>query len=288
MEDQVESGPLELKSVEAVIFIARGKPVIMDDDLAELFGTTTKKLNQQVKRNIERFEERFVFQLTTEEYALLRSQSVTAKTRHGGRRSMPWVFTEHGIPMAASVLRNPRAVEAMKLVVDVFVATRRQALSGASGREMQRAGRQQHEDRRRIREKVAKMAEVLLDYEINKRDQTSVKDEIEKLTASVLDNVKAQLATKAIQNEDIIADIQRKLAEAEKLRAEARKTNAEAEAIDLKNFRERLDILKSIESSLDYGDVTPVLSTMDALAGTAAGHRKLIDVTPKAHDEKVT
>lgn len=280
---------LEQKAVADLVFVARGHVVLLDEDLARLFGTTTKALNQQIKRNLERFEERFVFQLTPEEWERLKSQSVTTSAQHGGRRTPPWVFTEHGIPMAATVLRSPRAVEATKLIIDVFVDTRHQMLSGASGTRLMSAQKQRSDERRRVQYLIVEMATTLLNAQINQRDNTTVKQELEQLTTSVLDNVKAQLASKVIQNEDTIAEIHRKLAEAEKLRAEARKTDAEArktdaeaKTVDLKNMRELLDILKSIDATLGHEDVTPVLEAMNAVALDPASHRKLIDITPKA------
>lgn len=284
---------LEQKVVSELVFVARGYVVIMDEDLARLFGTTTKALNQQIKRNLERFEERFVFQLTPEEWSQLKSQSVTASAKHGGRRTPPWVFTEHGIPMAATVVHSPRAVEATKLIIDVFVDARHQMLSGASGTKLMSAQKQRGDERRKVQDLIVQMASTLINAQINQRDGTSVRQEVELLTTSVLDNVKAQLASKVIQNEETIAEIHRKLAEAEKLRAEARKTDAEArktdaeaKSVDLKNMRELLDMLKSIEKTLDQEDVTPVLEAMSAVAVDPANYAKLIDITPKASKDK--
>lgn len=80
------------------IYLVRGQKVMLDSDLAELYGVQTKRLNEQVRRNIERFPEDFMFRLTTGEYANLKSQSATAndESGHGGRRTLPLVFTEHG------------------------------------------------------------------------------------------------------------------------------------------------------------------------------------------------
>ena len=104
------------------ILLIRGRRVMMDTDLAVLYGTTTKKLLQQVKRNVKRFPEDFCFQLDRQELAILRSQLVTSSW--GGRRSLPFAFTEHGVVMLASVLNTPVAVEASLRVVKVFIRLR--------------------------------------------------------------------------------------------------------------------------------------------------------------------
>ena len=112
--------------VRAILFL-RGHRVIVDADLAALYGVTTKRLNEQVKRNAGRFPEDFVFQLTTAEAAALRSQIATSKsatTGRGGRRYLPYVFTEHGALQAANVLNSQRAVEMSLYVVRAFVQLR--------------------------------------------------------------------------------------------------------------------------------------------------------------------
>lgn len=83
---------------------------MLDAELARLYDMPTKRLNEQVKRNRERFPEEFMFQLTAEEFDDLRSQSATSSSPHGGRRSLPYVFTEHGAIMAATVLNPPKAI----------------------------------------------------------------------------------------------------------------------------------------------------------------------------------
>jgi ORF6N domain len=110
--------------VESKILEIRGERVMLDADLADVYGVTTKALNQAVKRNLDRFPEDFKFQLTAEEAASLRSQTVTSKQGRGGRRYVPWAFTEHGALMAATVLNSPRAVEMSVFVVRAFVRLR--------------------------------------------------------------------------------------------------------------------------------------------------------------------
>ena len=109
--------------IEKRIFLIRGHKVILSIDLAELYGVEPKVLNQAVKRNIERFPSDFMFQLTNQEFANLKSQIVTSSWG-GLRRAMPYAFTEHGAIMVASVLNSPRAVEISVYVVRAFVRLR--------------------------------------------------------------------------------------------------------------------------------------------------------------------
>jgi phage regulator Rha-like protein len=111
-------------SVESRILFLRRHRVILDADLAALYGVAVKHLNQQIKRNQERFPSDFMFQLTAKEHKFLRSQSVTSKKGSGGRRYPPYVFTEHGAIMAATVLNSSRAVQMSVFVVRAFVRLR--------------------------------------------------------------------------------------------------------------------------------------------------------------------
>ncbi len=130
--------------IERAIFLIRGQKVILDDDLARLYGVTTKRLNEQIKRNRKRFPGDFIFQLKLQEVRALRSQFATASlqpigsdkdspnwsqlatssSRHLGTIYRPWAFTEHGAIMAAMVLQSPRAVEMSVHVVRAFVRLR--------------------------------------------------------------------------------------------------------------------------------------------------------------------
>ncbi len=111
-------------AVESRILILRHQRVILDRDLAELYGVPVRQLNQQVKRNQERFPTDFMFQLTAKEEDSLRSQIVISKKGRGGRRYLPYAFTEHGAIMAATVLNSKRAVEMSVFVVRAFVRMR--------------------------------------------------------------------------------------------------------------------------------------------------------------------
>lgn len=110
--------------VDSRILMLRRQRVILDSDLAELYGVTVKRLNQQVNRNQERFPADFMFQLTSPEDKALRLQIAASKKGRGGRRYPPYAFTEHGAIMAATVLNSKRATEMSVFVVRAFVRMR--------------------------------------------------------------------------------------------------------------------------------------------------------------------
>lgn len=111
-------------NIERHIYLLRGEKVILDQHLAQLYDVPTKAIVQAVKRNAQRFPSDFAFQLTRKEHTALRSQIVTSKTGRGGRRYMPFAFTEHGIAMLASVLHSKRAVDVSIMIVRTFVRLR--------------------------------------------------------------------------------------------------------------------------------------------------------------------
>lgn len=110
--------------IENKIYIIRNQKVMLDSDLALLYGVETKVLNQAVNRNIQRFPEDFMFKLNDNEWDFLRSQIVTSKEGKGGRRYNPCVFTEHGVLMLANVLNSQRAVSVSIQIVRVFAKIR--------------------------------------------------------------------------------------------------------------------------------------------------------------------
>jgi phage regulator Rha-like protein len=110
--------------IERKIYLIRRHKVMLDNDLAELYGVPTRRLNEQVRRNMTRFPADFMFQLTTEEAENLRSQFATSSSVHGGRRYLPYVFTEQGVAMLSSVLNSERAVQVNIAIMRAFVKLR--------------------------------------------------------------------------------------------------------------------------------------------------------------------
>ena len=116
---------LSSERIERSILLIRGHKVMLDADLAILYGVSTKRLNEQVRRNRSRFPDDFMFQLTVEEVRSLRSQFATSKQGRGGRRYAPLVFTEQGIAMLSTVLNSERAIQVNIEIMRAFVRLRR-------------------------------------------------------------------------------------------------------------------------------------------------------------------
>lgn len=120
------------KKIRNLIYTIRGKQVMLDSDLAALYQVETKNLNKAVKRNIERFPASFCFQLTEKEVENLRFQIGTSSLNYGGRRYLPYVFTEQGVAMASAILRSDIAVKMSVQIMEAFVEMRRMLISNAS------------------------------------------------------------------------------------------------------------------------------------------------------------
>jgi hypothetical protein len=126
-----ESGLIPTERIERAIVALRGGRVMLDADLAALYGVPVRSLNQAVRRNRGRFPADFMFQLTAAEFRRLRSQTVISKNSRGGRRTAPYVFTEQGIAMLSSVLRSDRAVRVNIEIMRTFVRLRQMLQANA-------------------------------------------------------------------------------------------------------------------------------------------------------------
>jgi hypothetical protein len=166
-----------ITTVEERIHLVRGRKVILDRDLAELYGVSTKALNQAVRRNLQRFPDEFVFQVAKEESTALRSQSVTLnETGLDSRRGkhlkyLPYVFSEHGALMAANVLRSPRAIQMSVVIVQTFVRLSRMVVSmDALTRRVEDLGRATNENSEQIKKIVAAIRELMRPAESPRRE----------------------------------------------------------------------------------------------------------------------
>ncbi len=119
--------PVEI--IENKIYIIRNHKVMLDSDLANLYDVETKRINESVKRNIERFPQNFMFQLNDTEWQNLRSQFATSNKNYGGRRYNPYVFTEHGVLMLSNVLNSKRAIAVSIQIIEVFTKMREMILA---------------------------------------------------------------------------------------------------------------------------------------------------------------
>jgi hypothetical protein len=195
----------------------RGSPVVLDSEVARFFGVETRRLNEQVKRNSGRFGD-FAFALNKEEFVRLKSQSATSSW--GGRRKPPTVFTEHGVVMAATVLRSERAAVASRFIVRVFVEARRTSLARTPGintvptvSEPQAVlGALGGGDlARQLDAALGRVITALVDSDLG----ATVQKETAAVAAKGLAALKAKLDQPGLQNEKLSAEIAKLLVEAE-------------------------------------------------------------------------
>lgn len=128
---------IQIDQIQNKIYVIRGTQVMLDSDLAELYGVETRVLNQSVRRNSKRFPDDFMFKLTKEENEALKSQFVTSKEGRGGKQKQPLVFTENGVAMLSAVLKSDRAIEVNIAIMRIFTKLRSYyALDGRMDRKL--------------------------------------------------------------------------------------------------------------------------------------------------------
>lgn len=232
--------------------VVRGQRIVLDRDLAVLFGVETRRLNEQLRRNLARFEG-YAFQLEGAEVENLMSQIATSNGGRGGHRKPPWAFTEHGVVMAATILNSEAAIAAMRLVVEVFVAARREGqsatLPGTVG----------------LVPRLQRALEGLLDTIVDQRAQTTVREEAQALIAQSIQHLKDRLGRPGLENEEIAARAAKLLAEAEATKAAAAKTQAEASEIELRLLARRLRLVIEAERALSAGETDAFLVVLEDL-----------------------
>lgn len=249
----IVASPAELAPAPAVLtHVVRGQRVMLDSDLAALFGVETRRLNEQLRRNLARFEG-YAFQIEAREAEILMSQIATSSGRWGGRRKPPWVFTEHGVVMAATILNSPAATAAMRLVVETFVAARRQ---GEALPAPPPTG---------LVPRLQRALEGLLDTIVDQSAHTSVREEAQALLAQSIQHLKDRLGRTGLENEEIAARATKLLAEAEATKAAAAKTQAEASEIELRLLARRLRLVIEAERALAAGHVDAFLVVLEDL-----------------------
>lgn len=252
----------------------RGERVILDQDLAEVYGVETKRLNQQVKRNAEKFGEKYVFQLTPEEHESLRLQSATSKTGRGGRRYPPWAFTEYGVVMAATVLDSEKAIEASKFVVDVFVEVKRK-LTASESKALVTATKTKQmfsplERLSNIGEGIGARLQTalvhVLDSVVDSQKQSTVREEAQTLISESLAHLKERLKKQGLENAEIEARVVKLLAEAEKEKAMAAKTRAESEKLEFATIVRKLRLLLEVQRAMEHDRIDDFLDVLKEMS----------------------
>ena len=243
-----------------LIYTVRNQRVILDADVAEFYGRTTSAVNQQRSRNADRFPDSFAFQLTDEEWKILKSQNVISRS-HGGRRSAPWAYTEHGFAMLATRLRGPEAAFLSQIIIETFVSYRRGTLPAARVF----AGADADKERKSLQSTLYTKMENLLKMELP--SETTLGKELSNITTKSLGRVKAVLDNPKVKNEHISAEIIKLEAETAKLYAEARKTDAESASIWADTLQKRVQMIVQLREMASQLERDEVLDLIDGSFG---------------------
>lgn len=253
------------------VFTFRGQAVVLDSDVADRFGTRTGRLNEQVKRNANRFGDDFAFQLDDDETASLKSQIATANgTGRGGRRGRPWMFTEHGVVMAATVLKTETAARAAQEIVRSFVAQRRLERALPDGTNLPAIASQQSAAltvaRPALIQKIDAAVGRVLDAIVDPGAGSTVREEARTVALEGLDAFKAHLRKQGVKNEEILAQIQKLLKEAEQIDAEIEGKHIDNEHRRLALVAKQLRIVLELERYSLTGDTDSLRQTLADIA----------------------
>lgn len=193
------------------IVVVHGMPVILASDLAKFYGTSVSLVNLYRKRNTDRFTGDYAFQLSSEEWKILKLQNAISSEGHGGSRHLPWVYTEHGVAMMSMGMKSENAVRLSKVIIDTFVDYRRGTLPANPVISGSKAAKH----RRSLQEKIFRQIEQILDVKLPTSDGLTVRDELSPIATKSLGHIKAVLDAPVKNNEKISAEVTKILAEAE-------------------------------------------------------------------------
>jgi len=265
-----------VKEAALSIIKIRGQSVIIDSDLAKIYRVETRRLNEQVSRNKNKFPSDFMFQLTKEEFKNLKSQNAISSSDWGGRRTLPFAFTEHGALMAANVLKSESANAMSVLVIRAFVQMRDLISTQKILKKTEKPSLPTIVSKNELPvtitslqrrfAKITSAIEKVMDYVIDPKSGTTIREEAQDIISQALCFLKAKLQSPGLENEETIARITKLLAEAEKEKETARKTKAEAEQIELSNGIKKLRLSFEALKALYSGEeqFNPDIAKIDA------------------------
>jgi len=263
-----------IQQTKHAIRTIRGEHVILDSDLAAIFGVETRQLNQQAKRNPGKFPEDFRFQLNVEEFESLKSQNVISK--RGGRRTAPYAYTEHGVLQAANVITSALADSMSVFVIRAFVEMRellklqenittqkQEALTNKT----ESAGKLQ-KFMQEIGPKLEQAMEQVMSTVIDPKMGTTVRQEAHDIIHESISHLKERLKKTGLENEEIAARITKLLAEAEREKAETRKLNAETDQMEFLMMARKLKLVLEAQRLFYAGsDEEPETQNLSAFIG---------------------
>jgi hypothetical protein len=264
---RISRAPPATRVLVAHVYEVRGERVVLDQDVARLFGVETKRLNEQVNRNKEKFGEDYSFRVTKDELEFLRSQNATSSPDWGGPRYLPRAFTEHGVVMAATILRSPQAIQATRLIVRTFVDARREAWERETT--MRSGGQLQlgldAPTRQGLMTKLNMALGNVLDAIVDPRDGSSVRDEAREIAAEGLQSLKEYLKKAGINNEKTLAEVRRIMAEAESIEVETVKKRTENQHRQLALLAKKLRLVIQAQHYAETGSVEGLLVVLSDL-----------------------
>lgn len=259
-------------AAEVTVHAVQGQLVVLDADVARLFGVETERLNQQITRNQDRFGDDFAFRLTPEAWRDL-NRRIDGSSGHGGRRKAPYVLTEHGVVMAATVLRSPQAAAASRMIVRTFLAARHDQRGGVAGPnspaqiESGAAPALSQAQRHGLAEKLNLALGRALDAIADPRANTTVRDELREVAAEGIGAIKAYLAKGGVQNEKTLAEVHKLLAEADALAAETVGRHTENQHRQLALVAKQLRLAIEMQRYLETGTVESLMATLRDMEG---------------------
>jgi len=245
-----------VQQTKAAILTLRDKNVLLDSDIAKIYNVETKRLNEQVKRNIGKFPEDFRFQLTKKEFDDLKSQNETSK-QWGGTRKLPFAYTEHGVLQVANVINSDIANSISVFVIRAFIEMRQiiGLQKTIANKKNQIKGKTEGEKKlgnflKQIGPKLQETVSQVMDTVIDPDKGSTVGKEGQDIIIESINNLKNRLKKTGLENEEIAAKITKLLAEAEKERAQTRKTTAEADQLEFMNKVRKLRLVLEAQKLL--------------------------------------
>jgi len=245
-----------VQQTKAAILTLRDKNVLLDSDIAKIYNVETKRLNEQVKRNIGKFPEDFRFQLTKKEFDDLKSQNETSK-QWGGTRKLPFAYTEHGVLQVANVINSDIANSISVFVIRAFIEMRQiiGLQKTIANKKNQIKGKTDGEKKlgnflKQIGPKLQETVSQVMDTVIDPDKGSTVGKEGQDIIIESINNLKNRLKKTGLENEEIAAKITKLLAEAEKERAQTRKTTAEADQLEFMNKVRKLRLVLEAQKLL--------------------------------------
>lgn len=239
------------------VYELRGDRVILDHDVARLFGVETKRLNEQVNRNKEKFGDDYSFRVTAEDAEILRSQIATSSAEWGGTRYLPRAFTEHGVVMAATILKSTHAIHATRTIVRTFVEVRRESWEreklGKAGGQFSLA--LDVPTRQGIVTKLNMALGHVLDALIDPEEGKTVRDEARAVAKEGINSLKEFLKKNGINNEKSYAEVRRIMAEAEGIEVDAAKKRTENQHRQLALLAKKLRLVIQAQHYAETGSI---------------------------------